>query len=104
MASILGILREGPATKTRIVYSANLNFERAEKYLELMKGLGLVEEVVDDDGRRVFRATEKGGAFLEDLEKLMERSPRAKRSQADSSSLRNLRTSSESFTRFSLSS
>jgi predicted transcriptional regulator len=46
MASILRAAKdEGPITKTRIVYAANLNFSRAERYLSMMVELGLMEEV-----------------------------------------------------------
>ena len=74
MASILRAAKdEGPITKTRAVYAANLNFSRAERYLNMMVELGLMEEVDRGGGRRAFKATEKGKAFLEDLGRLKAR-------------------------------
>ena len=52
------------ASKTRIVYGANLNFSRLERYLRLLLGLGFV--VVEDNpaGSVVYRTTRAGLDFL----------------------------------------
>jgi predicted transcriptional regulator len=54
----------GGASKTRIVYGANLNFSRLDRYLGLLLGLGFL--VVGDDSSRgvVYRTTEAGRDFL----------------------------------------
>ena len=52
--------------KTRIVYGANLNFKIVEGYLSRLTGLGLL----DKDGRRTYRTTEKGLAFISSYEEL----------------------------------
>ncbi|MEM3442915.1 MAG: winged helix-turn-helix domain-containing protein, partial [Candidatus Bathyarchaeia archaeon] len=52
------------ASKTRIVYRANLNFSRLERYLGLLLGLGWLAVEVDASGGVVFRTTEGGREFL----------------------------------------
>ena len=54
--------------KTRIVYGANLNFKIVEGYLSRLTGLGLLDE--NKDGRRMYRTTEKGLAFISSYEEL----------------------------------
>ncbi|ASJ01391.1 winged helix-turn-helix domain-containing protein [Thermococcus gorgonarius] len=51
------------ATKTQIVYRANLNFKLATKYLEHLLESGYIQEA-ERNGRKVFVSTEKGQAFL----------------------------------------
>jgi predicted transcriptional regulator len=60
-------LAQGGAIKTRIVYGANLNFKIVEGYLSRLMGLGLLE---NKDGRKVYRTTEKGLAFINRYEEL----------------------------------
>jgi len=60
-------LSQGGAIKTRIVYGANLNFKIVEGYLSRLMGLGLLE---NKDGRKVYRTTEKGLAFIDRYEEL----------------------------------
>jgi predicted transcriptional regulator len=55
-----GVEGEG-VTKTEVVYGANLNFERAKRYLELLKKHSLIEVV---HGSTKYRATGKGKEFL----------------------------------------
>jgi predicted transcriptional regulator len=58
---ILTIASEkGGVNKTRIVYRANLNFVRAEEYLQLLIELGFLDYL--QEGR--FMTTEKGCQFL----------------------------------------
>jgi predicted transcriptional regulator len=70
--AILKALEDGPATKTRVANASNLNLRRAEGHLRAMAELGLIEEV-QEGGRKLFKMTEKGRAFLEDLERLRAR-------------------------------
>jgi predicted transcriptional regulator len=65
-ADILRLSVHG-AIKTRIVYGANLNFKIVESYLSRLMGLGFLER---KDGRRVYRTTEKGLAFIDRYEEL----------------------------------
>jgi len=71
---IIDILSEasGGANKTRIMYRANLNFLRFNRYFGELLDAGLVE-VVDNPGSKsgviVYRTTEKGRELLKVLEK-----------------------------------
>lgn len=55
----------GGATKTKIVYKANLNFNLATKYLDLLLERGLVRT----DSRR-YEITDEGKVFLEKAKEL----------------------------------
>jgi len=64
IADILDVAnKEGGVNKTRIVYRANLNFHRLERYMEALKERNLIREhsVKGDD---LFETTEKGREFL----------------------------------------
>jgi len=65
-ADILRLAQDG-AIKTRIVYGANLNFKIVEGYLSKLTNLGLLE---NKDGRRMYRTTETGLAFINRYEEL----------------------------------
>lgn len=71
---IIDILSEalGRANKTRIMYRANLNFLRFNRYFGELLDAGLVE-VVDNPGSEcggvVYRTTDKGRELLKVLEK-----------------------------------
>ena len=60
------------ANKTRIMYRANLNFLRFNRYLLEMLENGLLKKVNDGDARVVYKATENGKALLETLRKAQE--------------------------------
>ena len=49
----------GGATKTKIVYTSNLNFKIADKYLAFLQDHGLVEQRGD-----VYKITKKGQEYL----------------------------------------
>ena len=69
---IIDILLEAldGANKTRIMYRANLNFLRFNKYFGELVGQGLVELVNNpDESGLVYRTTDKGRALLETLKK-----------------------------------
>ena len=69
---IIDILSEAlkGANKTRIMYRANLNFLRFNKYFGELVSQGLVELVTNpDDTGLVYRTTDKGRALLETLKK-----------------------------------
>jgi predicted transcriptional regulator len=47
----------GGVNKTRIVYGANLNFTRLNRYLRVLLGLGLLVKEVRADGSVFYRTT-----------------------------------------------
>lgn len=57
-SSILNVCSSG-ATKTKIVYQANLNFATVIPYLEILKIKGLLEEI-SEGSRITYRVTSKG--------------------------------------------
>ncbi len=67
MLDILNIVRQSEKTKTSIVYGANLNFDRADHYLEMMMELGLVEKFSNK-----YVITELGGDYRQKLNELSE--------------------------------
>jgi len=60
------------AHKTRIMYRANLNFLRFNRYLSEMLENGLLKKDNDGNGRILYKATEDGKALLETLRKAQE--------------------------------
>jgi predicted transcriptional regulator len=66
-AGILEIAKNG-SRKTRIMYLGNLSFDLLQKYLDMLVNLGLLE--IKSGEERVYVATEKGHAFLEDFNEL----------------------------------
>jgi predicted transcriptional regulator len=70
--------------KTRIVYSANLNFTRLNRYLRVLLNLGFLAEEIAADGGVYYRTTPTGVYFVEgchNIEKMREKdkSKRGKR-------------------------
>ena len=62
------------ANKTKIMYRANLNFSRFERYFREMSKKGLIEVVDDPAASIVYRTTERGGELLrvlKEAEKLL---------------------------------
>ena len=57
----------GGARKTEIVYKANLNFKRIERYLPFLEERGLMES-----SGPIYKTTEKGKEFLRGYEKMEE--------------------------------
>jgi predicted transcriptional regulator len=51
--------------KTRIVYHANLNFPRLNRYLRVLSGLGFLVKEIRADGSVFYRTTPAGVYFLE---------------------------------------
>jgi len=60
------------ANKTKIMYRANLNFHRSNRYLSEMLDKGLLETDDNDSGRIIYIATERGKALLETLFKALQ--------------------------------
>ncbi|ASJ15264.1 winged helix-turn-helix domain-containing protein [Thermococcus radiotolerans] len=66
IADILRSTNGTGATKTQIVYRANLNFKLATGYIRYLLKKGYLVEVVENN-RRVYKATDKGQAFLREF-------------------------------------
>jgi predicted transcriptional regulator len=74
MRDVLDVCMKG-ANKTRIVYSANLNFTRLTRYLHILLSLSFLTEETDVDGNVFYRTTPAGAYFVEGcslIEKLPE--------------------------------
>jgi predicted transcriptional regulator len=55
--------------KMRIMYKANLNFERFNKYFQEFLSKGLIEEHDGSDGKVLYVTSERGKALLDALRK-----------------------------------
>jgi predicted transcriptional regulator len=53
------------ANKTRIVYSANLNFTRLNRYLHTLLSLGFLAKETAADGSVYYKTTPAGADFVE---------------------------------------
>jgi predicted transcriptional regulator len=63
IAEIIDIAKNG-ASKTRIMFKANLSFCQLNQYLSALMETGLLEKQVVE-GKEIYRATEKGLGFVE---------------------------------------
>jgi predicted transcriptional regulator len=70
MYSIIDIAKS-EVGKTRIMYGAVLSYDQLSRYLPELTVLGLIEEV-SSKRNTMFRATEKGRAFLQQYDRLAE--------------------------------
>ncbi len=61
-----------PSNKMRVMYKANLNFERFNRYFYDLLRKGFIEEMNDSNGRSVYKTTERGKTLLEVLRKAIE--------------------------------
>jgi len=59
---------DNQAKPTRILYGANLSHDRLIKYLEELKGLGVIQESGTDD--KVYSLTQKGIEFMNNFRKV----------------------------------
>ncbi len=64
VVEILDVASSG-ATKTKIVYGANLNFAIATKYLDLLQEKGLIRT-----NSNIYEITEEGEKFVEKAKEL----------------------------------
>lgn len=63
MADILEMAKPG-IKKTQILQKANLNYEQLLFYLEKLQISDLLMQVESDDGRKLYKTTERGREFL----------------------------------------
>ena len=68
---ILQTIGSGTEKPTHIMYKANLSWRILNQYLKSLESQGLVTPV-DDEGRRVYRLTDKGFKLLEQFKSVME--------------------------------
>jgi predicted transcriptional regulator len=61
---ILKVCLDGTASKTKIVYDANLNFTRLKKYLNLLLNMGYLIEENNPSKKVVYRTTKAGRLFI----------------------------------------
>jgi predicted transcriptional regulator len=69
LAQILNTCQEG-ASKTRVVYQANLNFKTVNFYLETLIGNNLIE--VRTGKNVLYETTQKGANLLESINRVSE--------------------------------
>jgi len=65
LAEILAICQEGNVNKTKIVYQANLNFQNAGYFLDMLIAKGLLEDTRDK--LILYKTTVKGKQALKNL-------------------------------------
>ncbi|HID16792.1 TPA: hypothetical protein EYP26_00700 [Candidatus Bathyarchaeota archaeon] len=70
LADILKVIkREARAKPTRILYKANLSYDRLNKYLERLKSAGLIQELENKSKSKYYILTQKGEEFLNEYRK-----------------------------------
>jgi len=79
-AELLSIASEGGATKTALVYRANLNFKLVQKYLGSLEARGMIKRVSGGYGP-VYVATDKGRDALASMYKTLDLMSHDERSQ-----------------------
>jgi predicted transcriptional regulator len=70
ISEILEIAKDG-VLKTQIMYRANLSFTQLNDYLKFMLRINLIEKNVEN-GKEVYKATEKGMNFLQRYREITE--------------------------------
>jgi predicted transcriptional regulator len=64
MADVLRVAAR-PCSRTQILYAANLSYDQAKKYCELLVESGLLTKLeANEDGREKFMTTSNGTGFL----------------------------------------
>ena len=61
-----------PQKKMRIMYQANLNYVRFNRYLGDFLSKGFIEAIKDDEGKGCYRITQRGKTLLLLLRKVNE--------------------------------
>jgi predicted transcriptional regulator len=75
MADILRVASK-PSSKTRILYSANLSYEQAKKYCDLLVDMGMLSKLEPEDkGGEKFQTTTNGKGFLTQMSRFGRISP-----------------------------
>ena len=71
MTEILEIVSHEGATKTSIVYKANLNFTLVQRYLDHLMGKGMIDQS-NGEGMSAYKLTPKGREALLAARKTLE--------------------------------
>lgn len=66
------IQTEREAKLTRILYGANLSYDRLMKYLQYLKNTSLIEEDKSEADLTIYMLTQKGNDFLKEFRKVEE--------------------------------
>jgi predicted transcriptional regulator len=75
MADILRVAAH-PCSKTQILYAANLSYDQAKKYCELLMECGMLSKLAADArGNEKFLTTSSGAGFLSQMSKFGSISP-----------------------------
>jgi len=75
MADVLRVAAH-PASRTQILYAANLSYEQAKKYCELLVESGLLSKLeANEEGREKFMTTSNGTGFLSQMSRFGSISP-----------------------------
>jgi predicted transcriptional regulator len=56
--------------KMFVVYKANLNFKRINRYLRILLNTGMVQAISSEDESALYRITDRGREFLAGFDKL----------------------------------
>jgi predicted transcriptional regulator len=82
VAQLLGIASQGGATKTSLVYKANLNFKLAQRYLDELESKGMI---VRRDGElgTIYTCTERGREALRNISQTLDFMSEDQTSQSD---------------------
>jgi predicted transcriptional regulator len=70
MSEIIGVALKG-ASKTQIMYKANLSFSQLKRYLALLSHHSLLKKSAYD-GREIYKATPKGVEFMERQQRIID--------------------------------
>jgi predicted transcriptional regulator len=75
MADILRVAAH-PCSKTQILYAANLSYEQARKYTDLLLECGMLSKLdADKNGNQKFLTTPNGAGFLSQMSRFGRISP-----------------------------
>jgi predicted transcriptional regulator len=75
MADILRVAAH-PCSKTQILYAANLSYEQAKKYCELLLECGMLTKMsIEGNGAEKFLTTSNGAGFLSQMSRFGSISP-----------------------------
>ena len=71
MCDILTTIAAGTEKPTHIMYKANLSWKVMQQYMRSLESQGLIA-LMDEEGRRTYRLTEKGFSLLSQINSVRE--------------------------------
>jgi predicted transcriptional regulator len=69
---IADILRVGEASKTEIMYGANMSFFQLQKYMKYLLELALIDKVTVGNPMVTYRVTAKGSKLLRNIDSVLQ--------------------------------